>query len=312
MFKKFIKSKLFFISIYLLFMPCVYAMEVAITVDDLPYNDKLPPNTTSVDVANQMIHVFKKHHIKGVYGFINANKIEKEKTNNEVLINWVRSGNYLGNHTFSHSDLAKVSIDFYITDIEKNELYLKQAMGDENYKYFRYPYLAEGNTLEKRDAIRKYLFKHQYKIAEVTTDFFDYEWNPAYIRCLKKNDNNAINWLKKSYIEQALNALTISHELSKMMFHRDIKNILLIHLNAFDAEMLDKLLTEYERRGVRFISLNNALQDDVYQINPNVVSNRTYTFLNQIRLSRKLKNPLIVQQLYDMLPEEKLNRICPL
>ena len=287
-------------------------MEVAITVDDLPYNDKLPPNTTSVDVANQMIRVFKKHHIKGVYGFINANKIEKEKTNYEVLTNWVQSGNYLGNHTFSHSDLTQVNPDSYINDIEKNESYLKQVMTDNDYKYFRYPYLAEGSTLEKRDTIRNYLFKHQYKIAEVTTDFFDYEWNPAYIRCLKNKDNKAINWLKKSYIEQALNALTISHELSKMMFHRDIKNILLIHLNAFDVKMLDKLLTEYERRGVKFISLDNALQDDVYQINPNVVSDRTYTFLNQIRLSRKLKNPLLVQQLYNSLPEDKLNQICPL
>lgn len=33
----------------------------------------------------------------------------------------------------------------------------------------RYPYLAEGDTLEKRNTIRSYLFKNGYRIAEVTT-----------------------------------------------------------------------------------------------------------------------------------------------
>jgi hypothetical protein len=111
-------------------------------------------------------------------------------------------------------------------------------------------------------------------------------------------------------VAQSLYALTISHELSELLFKRDIKNILLLHIGEFDAVMLDKLLTAYEKRGVKFISLADALKDDVYKINPNVVSDRTYTFLNQIRVARGLENPPSVKKLYGELPEEKLDGLC--
>lgn len=296
------------IFLFATFTTSSQALEVAITVDDLPYNGDLPPGVTRMDVANKMLRIFNKHHIKGIYGFVNGKKIQENSKNYEILTAWVKQRNYLGNHTFSHIDLVKVDGGTFIEDIKKNDPYLNQVMG--NKKYFRYPFLAEGNTLAKRNAIRDYLFKHHYQVAPVTTDFFDYEWNPVYIRCIKKHDINKIAWLKKTYLDQAVNALTISHELSKMLFHRDIKNILLIHINAFNAEMLDRLLTEYEAHGVKFISLENALTDDVYSINPNIAIDRPYTFLNQIRLSRKLKNPKIVQELYDSLPENKLNEMC--
>lgn len=292
------------------FIKPAHAIEIAVTVDDLPYNGDLPPNTTRMEIASKMLRVFQRHHIQQIYGFINAKKLEENKQYEKILTSWIANGNLLGNHTFSHTDLAKVNADTYIADIQKNEPYLKKFMHDKNYKYFRYPYLAEGNTLEKRNAIRNYLFEHQYQIAPVTTDFFDYEWNAAYVRCLKKQDNNSIKWLKQSYLEQALNALTISHQLSRFLFHRDIKNIFLIHINAFNAEMLDQLLTEYKRQGVKFISLKNALSDKVYSINPNVAIDRPYTFLNQVRLARNLKNPAAVKKLYENLPEDSLKLLC--
>jgi hypothetical protein len=127
---------------------------------------------------------------------------------------------------------------------------------------------------------------------------------------LSTNDDNAITWLKKSYIEQALNALTISHELSMMLYKRDIKNVLLIHINAFTTEMLDELLTAYENHGVKWITLDEALSDDVYNYNPNIVRDRAYTFLNQVRLSKGLDNPPIVDKLYSELPEDELNSLC--
>lgn len=46
-----------------------------------------------------------------------------------------------------------------------------------------------------------------------------------------------------------------------LIFHRDIKNILLLHLGAFDALMFDELLTAYERHDIKFISIDEALQD---------------------------------------------------
>ncbi len=292
-------------SIFLCCFNISWAMEITLTVDDLPEAGGLPSHVTRQEITEKMLAVLKKHHLYGVYGFINGSK------NNPVILKeWVREGQLLGNHTFDHADLAKVSAADYILEIKKNEPILREFMRNKNYHYFRYPYLAEGNTQEKRDAIRNFLVKNHYQIAPVTIDFFDYEWNDAYVRCVAKNDKKAIAWLRRNYLVQAMNALSISHELSRMLLSRDIKNILLIHINAFNAEMLDALLTEYEKKNVTFIPLAMALSDPVYAINPNIVRDRTYTFLNQLRLARNLENPVRVKKLYDSFPEDTLNHLC--
>lgn len=59
--------------------------------------------------------------------------------------------------------------------------------------------------------------------------------------------------------------------------------------------MLDDMLTAFEQKGVKFIDLTDALNDLVYTINPEIVRDRTYTFLNQIRLQRNLDNPSVVK-----------------
>jgi len=283
----------------------LYAMDVAITVDDIPANGDLPISTSRTQIAKKMLAVFKKHHITSVYGLLNGAKGDAK-----IVYDWVSAGHQLGNHTYSHLDLAKVSSQEYIADIQKNETILKNISRGRNFHYFRYPYLSEGNTQEKRDTVRKFLFDNNYKVAQVTVDFFEYEWNDPYVRCLAKHDEKSIEWLKQSYLEQALNALTISHALSMMLYNRDINNILLIYINAITADMLDELLTAYESRGVNFISLDEAMSDHIYEFNPDIVRDRAYTFLNQVRLSRGLANPDIVAKLYASLPEDRLDGLC--
>ena len=285
-------------------------MNVAITFDDLPAHEYIPSNMTREDVARLIVATLKKHRIKHVYGFMNNPKINDQIDNTFILQLWVKQGQLLGNHTFSHLDLNKVDSLTFTADIEANEPILSALMEFKDYKYFRYPYLAEGSTPEKRDSIRKYLFDNEYQIAEVTTDFLDYEWNDPYVRCLELGDQEAINWLKKTYIEQATNALIISHELSLLLVGRDIENILLLHFGAFDALMLDELLTTYEKNNIHFIELSDALKDPIYQLDPNISTRRHYTFLNQIRLAMEVENPERVEQLYQNRPEAQLEQLC--
>lgn len=292
------------------FSTSVYCMEVAITIDDLPENGFLPLGHSRQQIANKVLSVLKKHHLNGIYGFLNAKHLEFNPEEYDVLDSWRQSGNFLGNHGYSHLDLAKTSSDEYIADIKKNEPVLTEFMVNQNFHYYRYPFLAEGETKEKRDVVRNYLEHNDYQIAQVTVDYFEYEWNAPYVRCKNQNNQKALNWLKENYLTQAENALTIASSLSQMLYKRDIKHILLIHINAFTAEMLDKLLTSYEQHGVKFISLEDALSDKAYTFNPDIARDRSYTFLNQMRLAKEMDNPKIVQELYDSFPEEKLALLC--
>ena len=88
-----------------------------------------------------------------------------------ILRSWMASGNLLGSHTYSHPDLESMSVVDFEDNILKNEPALQQYAGETDWHYFRYPFLHEGETLEKRRAIESYLKEHGYKTAEVSLDF---------------------------------------------------------------------------------------------------------------------------------------------
>lgn len=280
--------------------------QLAITVDDLPGVGDLPPGVSRIEVENQMLAAFKKHNLENVYGMVIVGEAKGSHLGRDIINRWIAANNDVANHTYSHSDLAKVSSAFYIADIQNADNYLSQIQQAGSYKYFRYPYLSEGNTFEKRSSVRSFLFNNDYQIAPVTVNFSDYEWNDPYARCVKQNNMPAIAWLKKTYINQALNALDNAHYSSNILFHHDVKNILLVHLGPFDAVMMDDLLTAYEKQGVQFISLPEALTDPVYQLNRNPNKVPTYTLSKRTESKDEMNDsPLTEVQM-----SQELNHIC--
>jgi peptidoglycan/xylan/chitin deacetylase (PgdA/CDA1 family) len=285
-------------------------IQIAITVDDLPTHGQLPPKVSREDIAKKMTAIFKKHKVPEVYAFINAGKVEERHESMEVLQIWKDAGYPFGNHTYLHSNINKVSIDEFKTAIDKNEPMLKALSGSDNWKYFRYPYLREGDTLEKRNAIRKHLFDHGYQIAQVTIDFEDWSWNDPYARCMAKSDSKSIEWLKETYLSYADQAVDMEEFISKALFKRSIPHILLLHIGAFDAEMLDELLTHYERKGVEFIPLSQAMRDEVYAHDPGIAQKNGSELTFQVMKARGLKSKDIGLPKPDRYPGKKLDEVC--
>ena len=106
-----------------------------------------------------------------------------------------------GNHTYGHLNLNTNPAEAFEREIDENEPALELlAAKDANWHWLRYPFLHEGETVEKRRAVRAYLQAHGYRVAQVTLDWEDYLWNSAYARCVAKNDAQSIAWLKSSYL----------------------------------------------------------------------------------------------------------------
>ena len=247
------------------------AIEVAITVDDLPLNGFKPMNVTNQEIADKMISAFKKHGIKDVYGFINGGEVEGDPANKELLKSWVRAGHRLGNHTYTHTAISDSSIESVKENIIKNEALLNELSEDKNFKYFRFPYLDEGYPKEKQIAIRTFLEEQDYKIAQVSLDFSDWAWMEPNIRCSFFEDKESLDWLKEMYIKSALESLKKSEMDAKKLFDKEIKYILLLHINVMTADVLDELLTLYKNNGVTFIDLKTAVDDPVYKNIPDFI-----------------------------------------
>jgi peptidoglycan/xylan/chitin deacetylase (PgdA/CDA1 family) len=174
-----------------------------------------------------------------------------------------------------------------------------------DWRWFRYPFLWEGETLEKRHAVRAYLSEHGYRVAQVTLDFEDYAWNPAYGRCLAKQDEAAIAWLRQSYLENAAEYIRLGREEERTAFGHEIPNVLLLHATAFTTLMLPDLIEQLRKEGFRFASLAKVEKNATYAQDPNAALPYGGTLPDQFMDSHHLPYPP-----YKPKPMEKLQSIC--
>jgi len=279
--------------------------QVAITFDDLPSHGPLPAGTTREDLTRRILAAFKQAKVPEIYGFINAGKLEKHPEDIKVLQLWREAGQPLANHTFEHLSINDYPAEDFEQNIEKNEATLQNLMGKKDWHWFRYPYLNEGDTLDKRRAVRAYLKDHHYRIAQVTLDFEDYAWNGAYARCADKKDEKAIAWLKESYLSTATEYMKLGRELSQQVFQRQIKHVLLMHIGAFDAEMLPQLLAQMKQQGFKFVTLKQAESDPAYQTDPDLALKEGTTLLDEMMEARHLEFPPHAEK-----PMKQLHEIC--
>jgi peptidoglycan/xylan/chitin deacetylase (PgdA/CDA1 family) len=238
--------------------------KVAITIDDLPVHGPLPEGETRVGIARKMLAALRAAGVRRAYGFVNGAAAGGEPGRDAVLKAWRKARQPLGNHTWSHVNLNEVSVPEYEREIVRNEPLLVRLAGRAGRRWFRYPFLAEGDDPAKRAEIRRFLAARSYRIAAVTMEFGDYAWNDPYARCAAKGDAAAIAALEKSYLDSARASMRDSRMLAHSLYGRDIPYVLLLHIGAFDARMLPRLLALLREEGFGFISLPAAERDPFY------------------------------------------------
>jgi peptidoglycan/xylan/chitin deacetylase (PgdA/CDA1 family) len=290
------------ISVLLIVNVCA-AQKVAITFDDLPLNGDLPPGVTRVQVARDAIAILNGRHAPAAYGFINAKKLEGNSDAAAALKIWAAAEPF-GNHTYGHMDLNANPAEPFEREIEENEPSLELLAGkDRNWHWLRYPFLREGETVEKRRAVRAYLQAHGYRVAQVTLDWEDYLWNSAYARCAAKNDAQSVAWLKSSYLSIESAYLDLGRDLAKTVYGHDINHVLLLHLGAFSGTILPDALDLMQKKRFTFVTLEESESDPVYEGDPDVGSKYGGTLLELWMEAKKVKFPPVMEKPYKQLQE---------
>ena len=266
------------------------AQKLAITMDDLPLNGLLPPGVTRAQTTKDVVAILKKRHVPPVYGFINSKKLEGNADGAEALQIWA-AAEPVGNHTYAHMDLEQNSAESYEREIEENEPALELLQPGGDWHWFRYPFLHEGDTVEKRRAVRLYLQTRGYRIAQVTLDWEDYMWNTAYARCVEKNDQKSIAWLRESYLQTASDYLDLGREQAKLIYGREISYVLLMHLGAFSSTILPDALDLLKKKGFQLVTLEEAEKDEIYAGDPDVGLHDAGTLLDQWMQVKQIKYP---------------------
>jgi peptidoglycan/xylan/chitin deacetylase (PgdA/CDA1 family) len=280
------------------------AQKLAITMDDLPLNGTLPPGVTRAETTKDVLAVLKKRHVPPVYGFINAKRLEGNEDGAEALKLWA-AAEPVGNHTYSHMDLEQNTAEAFEREIEENEPVLELLQAKDEWHWLRYPYLHEGDTVEKRRAVRAYLKAHGYRIAQVTLDWEDYLWNTAYARCEAKGDTKSIEWLRTSYLSTASEFLDLGRAQAKLIYGHEINYVLLMHLGAFSSTILPQALDLLKKKGFKLVTLEEAESDAAYEGDPDVGLHDAGTLLDQWMQVKQIKYPEHAEK-----PYKEIESVC--
>ena len=234
----------------------VQPKEIAITIDDLPLVASMmntPHNQErSVQRFSRIVQTLSDNKVPAI-GFVIAGAIEKGQW--EFLEQFKKAGLMLGNHTYSHKSLNQIGAEKYIADIARADKMLAPILTEP--KYFRYPYLAEGNK-ESKPLVLKYLAENHYTVAPVTIDSKDFQFNEQLYKVPFHSREQYITKLKPRYLayiwQQTLKA-------EKRANGKHVKQILLIHSNLLNSYALNDIIQMYKKNGYQFISLTDALKN---------------------------------------------------
>lgn len=246
--------------------------EVAVTFDDLP-----APADSVVSYTPEALHAMtarllaelKEYRIPAI-GFVNEDKLDRGDFNQrvDILKMWVNAGFSLGNHTYSHVDIDSTPLAAYELDFLRGEevtdpLLLSHGMRE---RYFRYPFLDVGETMDTARAFREFLKRQGYAVAPVTIDNQEYMFAAVYAHAMATGDTETADRVAAAFLSYMDGVFGYFENFSRETLGYEPRQVLLLHADELDTDEMGNLVKLMRARGYRFVSLADALRDPAYRL----------------------------------------------
>jgi peptidoglycan/xylan/chitin deacetylase (PgdA/CDA1 family) len=269
--------------------------QIAITIDDLPFVQELSLKHAE-ESTDKLLAKIKKNNVKAV-GFVNekfAIRLGEIDDRVAMLERWLFNGNQLGNHTFSHPSFNDISVEDFKTELLKGEVITSELNKKykETKKYFRYPFLQTGPDSLKKYGFEKVLIEQGYINAPVTIEADDWYFNKVYMDAMRAGNKDLMRSIAEKYIKHNGDYFDYYLKLTQEVIGRPIKHIFLCHANALNADYFDELCKVMTDKGFTFISLDEALTDEVYQHKETVLTKGGFPWLHRWRMTDNKKTTL--------------------
>ena len=94
------------------------------------------------------------------------------------------------------------------------------------------------------------------------------------MRAASRRATRPIEWLRSSYLAEAERWMRAAAGMSRQVWGRDIRHVVLLHHGSFSAHILPELFELLEREGFDIVTLEEAQSDPIYQTDPDVAARR--------------------------------------
>lgn len=258
---------------------------VAVTIDDLPTVSVTPQtNDTRLRLTTALLASLKRNKVPAI-GFVNEGKMgplgAPAREQVQLLRLWLDGGLELGNHTFDHLSLHRIPLKEYENQIVMGDSVLRTLMKPAVPRYFRHPFLMAGRDTLVRDSLQQFLAARGYTIAPVTIDNADYMFAAVYDKRIAAGDSATADSIATTYVTYMDSVFAYYERQSVALLGREVAQTLLMHANALNARTFDQLAAMMRRRGYRFITLTEALQDGAYRRKDGYFGNAGISWLHR-------------------------------
>ncbi|MFT4203600.1 MAG: polysaccharide deacetylase family protein [Chitinophagaceae bacterium] len=253
----------------LVFIICVnsYGQKmVAITIDDVPNVDLY----NKEDFHHRLLDKIDSMHLP-VTIFINEARIFSTDSfaNNLSLFNdWVKDPNVtLGNHGFNHAMYSEIGLDSFKEEVLKGEAITKMLAKKYNKqeKYFRFPYNDLGKDATMHKDAADFLQTKNYIITPFTVHSEDWMITELYTYYKDHGMHADAERTGKAFIKKTVEYFDYIDSLTSAKHGRDVKQVYLMHDVLLNADYMDILVDTLQSKGYTFITLDEALKDDIYK-----------------------------------------------
>ncbi len=240
--------------------------QLAITMDDPRL--KLEANLRWPEANSRILKALDSRNVKAAL-FVCGMRVD-EYDGSKLLSAWDQAGHQICNHSYSHLNYCGPTpyADFAV-DFLKNEKII--APYRNKTLLFRYPFLKEGDTADKRDRFRTLLKESGYRVGHVTIDASDWYVNQRMADRLIKEPKFNIQPYRDYLIAHLLDRASFYRQLAMDVLGRDIRHSLLIHYNTLNALVLPDVMAAFETAGWQWIDANLAFQDEAFRLQPKIL-----------------------------------------
>jgi len=242
------------------------AQSIAFTFDDGPQLTETP--ALSPAARNQaLLDALARHGVQATLFVTLANGADKPQ-GLALARAWGDAGHTLGNHSVTHPNLhdATVTLEQYQRELLDCDAVIAALPGYR--KWFRFPYLREGDTPEKRDGMRTFLKAQGYRNAAVSLDTSDWRLDEKLRAVLARNPRADLRPIKAAYLGHIWQRAQAYRRLAHVLLGRDVPLVLLLHHNLINALWLDDVIELFESKGWAFTTPDQAFADPAYALPP--------------------------------------------
>jgi len=238
---------------------------IALTFDDGP-NITDTTGLSAADRNTAILRQLAEAHLKSI---LFVTRVDTDSRRNDLIRQWGIHGHQIGNHTATHPDFNKMSLADYEQELLTCDKALRDMPGFT--RRFRFPYLNEGNTIEKRDGFRAFLDANSYEIGPVSVDASDWYYSERLSHRLKMDPHADTRPYRDAYLRHLYDRAQYYDGLSRNVLGRSVSHVLLLHHNLINALFLRDVIQMFKRKGWKLIDSAIAFKDPVYAMRPNIL-----------------------------------------